>query len=76
MRRRQKEIMAMQRQAKIWTASLHRVDDYTGKFEKTIGRFRKKHAQDCGHTNCSRCARDTTKYQLLKRIHIREINLD
>jgi hypothetical protein len=55
MKRWQEERHIMQRQSKVWVESLHRTDEFSGRFLKPLGKFRKRHPCGCGHPRCRLC---------------------
>jgi hypothetical protein len=57
MRRWQEDQHAMRRQSKIWVGSLHDVGEYSSKFDKPLGKFRKRRAHGC-KPRCRLCHAD------------------
>jgi hypothetical protein len=63
MQRWHKDIQVMKRQKRIWDKFLI---CYDGVEDKNLGRFRKKHALDCGKSGCLLCHSDKQLYKSRK----------
>lgn len=55
MKRWHDDVHTMLKQRKIWTSHGY---DLTGKHHRNLGRFRKRHAFDCGNARCHTCHSD------------------
>ena len=86
MRRWHEDLKQMKRQKKVWRSanqwiqaggSLEPTENEKAIYNRPVGRFRKRHALDCGHTRCFRChcdkiLKDKSKQQQLSDISYRE----
>jgi hypothetical protein len=59
MRRWHEEVPVMVKQTKVWDGQNSRLtigtENHKEKFKKPLGRFRKRHALDCGKSHCQVC---------------------